>query len=342
MPSTEDWVAAGAAPAPSETPAVEAPPIETPAVEVPAVETPPTEALTEAPVADPVTSAEIEALEAWLDDEGTQKLSIPLTARVPRKVNGVEERVPIAQALKEHQLEAAWTRNMQRRADEQKELARMRREVELERAVVEAERKLAQEETDRVLAARGDPEAMARLAEDAERLRSDPSFRKLHEDATAARRREATDAREAALAQADELEAVASDAAAYITRVAAQYPGVDPDEIRQRFAEGLQAGTLQLHARTVDQLFAQEKAKLDTITARATDPLAKQLDEVRQQLAALQADRKNADTLAALRTPAAPTTGAPARTPTPPASTPLPVQPGETLTDRGARWAQRR
>lgn len=346
MPTPQEWVAAATA---EPTPQVEptsAPPVaesggyrETP-------EQPAASGAVAGAAAEP-TAQQVAELEAWLDANGTQKLKLPLTALIPRKVNGVEDRIPLEQALKEHQFEAAWTQNNQRFAKQRetfeaarREVEKSQREIELDRAAIKAEREALQAELDTFKASLGDPEAIARLVADQERLRTDPHYRKLHDDAIAHRIGAATRTRDAELASFEESQVIANEAADYITQSAAQYPGVDPDVIRQQFAEGLQTGRLPLHARTVDQLYQQEAARLKAIEDRVANPYREQLEAMKARLDALEAERKNGKVVAGLRS-ITPSGGPPAPS-APGVKTKLGDLPGEDLATRSQRWAQAR
>jgi hypothetical protein len=293
-----------------------------------------------APAAAAPTEAQIEALEAWLDPEGKQKLSLPLTALIPRKVNGQETRVPFSQVLKEHQFQADYERNNTRVREQRAALELRERKAELDQAAWEAKEAVLQGEIDRFKAAQGDPEAMERLAADQDRLRNDPEYRKLHEDALAHRMSQATAERDTQLTQYQEAQTVADDGAAYINRVAAQYPGVDPKDIQTHFSLLITSGQMevgpgegQFNARTVDQVFQREADKLKAATA----PVLAELEGLRKRLEAMEAKASNQKVVTALRSGASATS-----VPASPRSPAPPMASEETLSDRAARWARQR
>lgn len=360
--TTDQWVAAGAAEGTTDAgstgtaPALGASdPSPTGGAPAPAAESDPTRAAPQsgagaAPVA--ATPAEIEALDALLDAEGKQKLSIPLTARIPWKQNGQEGFSTLKEIQEAHLFHRDYTQRSQSLAQARKEFERQQRDAELRVAELDAREKIIQEQLERYKTAMADPEAAAKMAADQDRMRSDPEFKRLYDDAMAKRMADARTERETGLAQFEESQTIADDAADYITRSAAQYPGVDPNEVRQYFADALQSGRMdigpgpdQFNARTVDRVFGEHASRLKSLEDRFTAPLRTKLDEVTKRLEAMEAAKRNGDVVAGLRATGTPTNGAPPlpTSAAPPAGSRLPEPaPGETITDRTRLWARRR
>lgn len=360
--TAEAWVAEGMAPAaPVDTTLVESttPPVvvdSAPAGVVPPASpadpagSPPPVGAGAGAGGEPVaTQAEIEMLEALLDAEGTKKLAIPLTARVPWKQKGEEGFMTVKEMRENSMFHRDYTRNMQTLSQSRREHERAVRAQQTEQAALTAQKAALDAEIARYQAAFGDPDALARLVQDQERLASDPEYRQLHEDATAKRLADARSTADSEMAQWEESQTVADDAAAYITQVSAQYPGVDPEAVRQHLADALLTGRMtigaadgQFNARTVNQQFQQEATRLKGIEDRVKNPLLEELNGYKSRLEALEAGTKNTATVAALRATGTTTNGAPpSRAQAPPATTPLAVVPGETLSERGGRWARR-
>jgi hypothetical protein len=329
MPTSEEWVSQATA-TPVETPA---PVTDTPTT---ATETAaPTEtaaAPSETPSAGD-TQAQIEALEAWLDEQGTQKLSIPLSARVPITQYGKQEYVPLKDALANHLFHRDYTKRSQAMKVEREAFERQRKEAELDRAALEAERAMWEEDRERLRRANEDPEEMERYVDHVNRLRSDPTYKKLVDDALAHRTQQVRAQKEEELDQYDKAVSVTQDALAYIEAQRARYPGVDPERVRTRLATGLANGALRLHAVTVDQLFQDEADYL----AKATSPVTEELKSLREQIAALQAVHKNAQVVQGIKSSHQPVTSSPlARDPATGRFTP---HPGETRETATQRWA---
>lgn len=338
MPTAAEWVAKGSEPAPAPDPTPTPPVTPDPApVETPAPATPPAEA---------PTPAEIEALEAFLDPEGKQKLSVPMTARWPVKIDGKEAFATTAEMHRAFQTGKAQAARWEEIAEQRRQHERDVHTLAVERKIQAAERAMVAAELDKYKAAQGDPDAMERLAADQERLRSDPEFRKDREDALRARLGDIRVEAEQELTQIDRSQTIADEGRDYITRVAAQYPGVDPADIQALCSRMLLTGEMtigpaegQFNARTVDQFFQREAAKLKSAAA----PALAELEGLRKRLEALEAEKQNGKVIAALQTPTTPATGAPSpRSPAPPTGTGLPVpKPGETLDERGRAWARK-
>ena len=336
MPTSAEWVAAGTpAPDAASAPDTTAEPTTTTA---PATETPAAQ-----PGITPATEAEIEALEAWLDEKGEKKLSIPLTARIPWEQRGKKGYSTLKEIQQAHLFHRDYTPKMQRLAEDRKALERSRKEIELDRAAIAAERQVIQDELTRYKAALGDPAAMERLAADQDRLQNDPEYRKLVEDAIAKRVGDATQARSSELEAYDYSTEVADGAAEYISTTAAQYPGVNPDEVRQYFADALSSGRLtigpapdQFNARTVDRYFQQAAKRLEEAAA----PFRKEAEELRQRLAKLEAEQKNGAVVAGLRATSSAANGAPPTSRPQTGSDLPPPKPGETREQRSRAWAR--
>lgn len=323
MPTPDEWAAQGAVS--TDTATAEQPVVETP-TEAPAVD----------PAASPETQAEqIEALEAWLDEKGESKLSIPLTASIPWKQYGKEGRTSLKEIRDAHMFHRDYSRVMAESKARRAEFERERRAHELDKAALAEQRKVLEADLERYKAALADPDALQKLTADQDRLRNDPEYRKLHDDAIAHRMSEAGKLKDEELTRYDETTQIADDADAYMAETAKKYPGVDAERIRQTLADALRTGRMkisgapgQFNARTIDGLFQAEAQRLQEVAA----PYQQQLADLRKELDALKAAQQNGNVVSGLRgtTRTAPSGKKPLSS----------VDEPETLSERTSRWVR--
>lgn len=357
MPTSAEWVSAGAPPpesAPTPTPEpVGSAPTPSPAGTGSVPGSPAT-----SPAGSPAAGdATVEEIEAWLDAEGKTKAKWPLTATVPWKQRGETGRASIKELQENFLYRRDYDRLVREHRQKTTDLDRKDREYQLRQVEYETRQKILDDRLAEYQAKLGDVEGLQKLLQDQDRLQNDPEYRKLHEKGIAYDIDQARAATEAQLETHDYAVSVTDEAADFIAQSAGHYPGVDPDDVRQALSRALLSGELtipdpnkgervnpndprQFSAWTVTRFFQEAKTKLD----RVVSPLSKENAELRQRLDALEAASKNGAVVAGLRHVGAPATGGPPapRTAIPPASGMDPPKPGETIDERTRNWARRR
>lgn len=317
---TDNWLKDGEAhaePVTSETPAL-------PAAE-PAAPAPPAEP---AP-ADTPTAAEIEMIEAMLDDK---PFKLPKNVRLPLKRGDKVEYEPLEQVQRERMLKRDYDARMAERAERDRQYA-------AERARFQVEQEALKKERDDFLAAHKDPEAYQRFVEHQQRYADDPEYRKTYDDAMAGR----TDRAELELVREEreqaEVEREAQTVVGWIQDAATRFPGVDAKRVQGVYAMMLETGRAQGTPTEIEELFKREAAYI------AASPAAQRLEKMQQQIDELTekkaADAHNAITDHAVARAAKPPTapaggGAPAPAPPPKGS---PIRSRDGLDERGNAWA---
>jgi hypothetical protein len=226
------------------------------------------------------------------------------------------------------------------------QIAEQRRQMEVAQRVAAARLKAheqwLEDQAERQAQAFADPEEQARYDAFLEHYRSDPEFRRIVDDARAHRADQAANEVVVAYEQQEVLQAETQAVSAAIDRLGEKYPGVDPDVVRQRYAQALQLDQLPLSEEAIEFVYRQEAQHLNAIQSRLTAPLQSELETLKRTIADLQkqrdAEAHNAKTREKIdRTVhpvGAPSGGAP----------PAPVPPsrnlkGKTLQERSREWA---
>lgn len=315
MKTAEDWVRDGtpdATPVTSSTPAIEtvatdAAPARDPATgqfiatasaegaatSTPAQgEIPPAaEATPPAAASSPPTSETPASVEEFLEAmRGDKPYQFPKDVQLPWKRGSETGFAPVTDVLKSYMLEKDYRHKTQTLADE-------RRQSAIDRARITAEKQAIEAEREQLRAAMVDPEKLEQYQAHYEQMRTNPVYRKMVEDALDKRVTEA----ELNVRLDEEREQVNREAAenlySTIVETAKQYPGVDPERVRQIYAKGLVSGDIkEITEDSIHQVYKQEAG----YTSQILSPLQAELTELRAQVAALSgakaAEAHNANT----------------------------------------------
>jgi hypothetical protein len=242
--------------------------------------TPPAEEATPAVVA-AVTAAAADAgqtVEEFLEARrGDQPFQFPKDVQLPWKRGSETGFAPVTEVLKSFMLEKDYRHKTQTLADE-------RRQSAIEKARITAEKQAIEQEREQLRAAMIDPEKLEQYQAHYEQMRTNPVYRKMVEDALDKRVTEA----ELNVRLDEEREQVNREAAenlySTIVETAKQYPGVDPERVRQIYAKGLVSGDIkEITEESIHQVYKQEA----DYTSRIVSPLQAELTELRTQIAAL-------------------------------------------------------
>lgn len=282
-------------------------------------------------------------LEALLDGKPFQ---IPKGVQLPWKRGTETGHAPLEEILKSSMLERDYRVKTA-------ETARMRREYEdylgrlrAEDARMSAMRSEIEAERERIRKSTTDPDELQRLADHYDRLSRDPAYKKYVEDALRARSSEA----ELAAVREQEMERISAEAVPEIlsaikTIVSAEFPGVDPDVVRERYAQALVEGKANLSEDAIRH-FASQEAQT---ASRYVAPLRSELETMRAELADLRkmkekvaaAEAHNAQTQHALERSKAPKTGPTGGgTPAPKERSPRKPYTSDTLPDVLREWSR--
>lgn len=279
---TEAWVRDGtpaAEPVTTETPAIETPAIETVPVETPATDTAPI-VETPIPVAVPTPVTLAEFIEA---KRGEEPFQLPKDVLVPVPRFGKTEYVPITEALastmkdRDYRIKTA-------------EAAERGRALDAREAQMRAEQEDLKAERDRLEGALRDQTKFDAYQEHLRQLAENPMYAQAFEDARAKRN---ADAKVSMYEERDRAEAV--DRGVQVVRtliddMAGQYPGVDKDRVRARYADYLKAAkedvalTPDMIRTDLAQLYADERSYVEKVR----QPVSAELDTLKQQIADLQ------------------------------------------------------
>lgn len=344
------WIADGtkaAEPVTTETPAAEVTPVEQPrgpdgkfvaagassATPSPAPVPPAT------PTPAPATAAQ-EFIEARLGDSGT--FQIPKGVLLPVKRGETIEYEPVDTVLAERMMHRDYSIKTAETAQQRRSVEAMQAKLQADAARVEARDNWLAEREAEMREAQKDPAKWEAYQQMQALYQTNPQFRKTMDDALAKRETDAEIAVYRDREYQDQVREGTELAAGWITQVGAEFPQVNPDRVRQLYAQGLAAGQATLDPAHVRAIY-QEEARYLTSSA---GPLEKQLAALKAEIDALKsattATTHNATTQHALERAKAPqvaTTGAP----------PVPVQPGppsrfgmNELVERNQAWAKQR
>lgn len=232
--------------------------------------------------------------------EGGEPIRIPLTAKIPWKQRGQDGFASIKEIQQAHLFHRDYTRNMQQLAGERERFAEERQHAERERVANEARWSAQERERKLFLEAQRDPAKQAQLEQHLEQMATNPEYARRWEKAMEADVYEAVAEHEQAVDMQHVASSIAADARAYITEQSAKYPGVDAQRVLGAYQQAwFELDNMEPAARDrqeralrsskyVDAIFAKEAEQV----AKVTGPLRGELDELKRQLAALQAERE--------------------------------------------------
>lgn len=326
----ENWIKDGTADAEPVT-------TETPAEVVEVAPEATTEQVGEAVEAGAETVEEVQAfIEGRMGDEPFQ---LPESVALPLKRGEEVEFVPVTELLKRGMMEKDYRIKTDELGRERRAFQTEQQRVTAERAKIEARAKYLEEKEAEIKAALTDPQSALAYEEHLKQYQTNPMYRKHVDTALASRETEAE--LNALRADSDEriVKEAASTAFGWINELAEEYPGVDPDRVRESYSQLLQSGRAQLDRAEVERIYRTEADYL----ARASTPLQQQLAALTARFEAMQAmtaaeqhNEKTAHALARAKAPkVAAGNGAPARTPAPATK----FNPNE-LQERNAEWVR--
>jgi len=320
-----EWIAQDAGTATADTAAAPdvAPQTETPATETAATEPAVAEGAAQAAAAakaEGATPAEaqqaaVDYIEALLDDG--KPFRIPKTAKLAWEHKGerFESTIEDMQRMdREDRLrQKDWTRKTMALADDRRRDQAERGEWERQRVAQEARFEALERERKSFLEAQLDPAARERLDRHLDAMANDPEYKRRWERGLEADAHAAVDAFDAQQHVERETQAIISDAQEYIEQNAAKYPGVDPMDVESIYAEQWQRASRledprERQARIdqlrkpvfVDAIYKHEAQRIERVTA----PLKGEMDALKKQLAAIEAERRtdqqNTETAAAI------------------------------------------
>lgn len=231
-----------------------------------------------APSSETVAAAVEEFLEA---QRGGKPYQFPKDVMLPWKRGAERGFAPVEEVLKSYMMETDYRHKTQAAAEE-------RRRNAIETARIRAEKEAVAAEREQLRAAMVDPEKLEQYQQHYEQMRTNPVYRKMVEDALDQRATKA----ELDVRLAEESEQVNREAAENlyntIVEFGAQYPGVDPDRVRQVYAKALVAGDItEINEASIHQVYKQEA---DYLTKNVS-PLQAELTELRRQVETLTASK---------------------------------------------------
>lgn len=250
---------------------------------------------TPAAVATPVVEAAAAAAGVTVEEflearRGDQPYQFPKDVMLPWKRGSETGYAPVTEVLKSYMLEKDYRIKTQSLADE-------RRQSQIDRARIVAEKSAIDAEREALRGAMIDPEKLEQYQQHYEQLRTNPVYRKHVEDSLKFQVAEA----ELNVRLEGEREQVNREAAENlyntIYETAKQYPGVDPDRVRQIYAKGLVSGDItEITEDSIHQVYKQEA----DYTTKVVSPLQAELTELRAQVESLKgtkaAEAHNANT----------------------------------------------
>lgn len=348
----QSWIKDGSA---KSAPVTETTPVLTTApavVETPnsGTVTPPAEGVTPATPAVQAAAAAAgqtvsEFIEAQLDGKPFQ---LPKGVQLPWKRGTESGFAPIEELQRGGMLERDYRIKTAQIAAQRRQYDTLVQEQQAREARMAAREQWIAEEEARVKASFADPDALSRLHDHFDRLKTDPEYRQLYQDAQNKRETEAENAYFRQTQEQAAVQETATQVASEITRIVGeQYPGVDPERVRQQMAYALQAGQADLSEATIHRIARMEAETVH----RSVQPLRSELDamklelaDTRKQLAAAaKAEAHNANTQHVLDRSKAPTTAPAAGNPPAPAKAPKRERyTSDKLPDVLREWSARR
>lgn len=351
MPSQQEWITSGTpteVPVTVETPVIPAAEAAAPVVAdtTATVDTAATVAADASAAAtaagatpEAAAAAAAQAAQDFIEGRlGDQPFQIPKGLQIPWKRGNETGFEPIEEVQRRGMFERDYRLKT---AD----LAQQRRTMEVEQRVQtarnEALRASYEEQQARIKAAYDSPEEQARHEAFLTQYRNDPYFKKLVDEAQKGR---VLEAEQAAVSEYQTEQAqvdAARQVADAITAIGQQFPDVDPDFVRQRYARALEFENAPLSQAAIESIYREEAARV----ASARAPLSAELAELRAQIASLQTGQAAAAHNSTTRQQidrtvnpiAAPVGGTP----------PAPIAParnleGRNIADRSREWARLR
>ena len=230
------------------------------------------------PVASPVEQAAelkavIEEIEAMIDGQPT-KIRADALFTLPGG-----ETVTLADLRKSPMFRADYTRKTM-------EVGEQRRELERRQVALDARDTAVRTNRERMVQAqREGGAALERELRHQELMETDPDYAQSMADAEEWRVSQAVSAYDTTTATARQADDTAAEARDYISDQCTAHSELDPEEIAQIYARALQSGSATLNPSSVDRIIRQELQRV----GRVTQPLSKELADVRAQLATLMA-----------------------------------------------------
>lgn len=360
-PDVAGWVAGGATVADTPLAAPEtpvAPPAEVPVEAAP--ETPP--ATPETSPADTVVQAMVkggmtpedaqklvesvktppaikDALEAYLDGK---PYPVPKNLMFKLKSGTLVQEKSLEALQREGMLATDYQRKTQ-------DVARMRRDLEqslnqsqARLAAADAREKWIKEREAEMIEAQKDPAKWEQYQEAMRLYQTNPGFKKLYDDALAKREGDAQLDVYRERERADNVTKGVEWARATIDEIAREYPNVDPDRVRTRYAQELALEQTELTPFAIRSIFQSEKDAL----SKALSPVEQQLTEMRAKIEELTAVRgvesHNAQTSRALERAKAPNTAPAGGGPVAPMKVvpPKPIVGRQAIDDAVSAWSK--
>jgi hypothetical protein len=267
----------------SESPAP-APPAPEPGPPAPDTPTP---APAPAPEAPPPVEDFIEALiREAAGDQPAEILKIPVTAKLPLKVQGEMQYQPLQEVLGGGMRLEDYKAKTREVAEARRELEQHAAQLIADRARMEAREQWVKDERARLREAQTNPEKWEAYQNHLRLLAEDPTYAKTHEEALAGRERAAEDAAEDAARHQQRVQQGVAQAAQWILEVGAEpaFANVDLDRVRTIYAEQLERGQAGLDPAAVRAIFTGEAHYLST----SLGPVQQEVAALRAQVAQLQ------------------------------------------------------
>lgn len=281
----------------------------------------------------PATPA-IEYLAAQLDGKPYQ---LPKGVQLPWKRGAEQGYASIDEIQRAHMFERDYRAKTSAHAERERQFTLNEKLAEARLKAREDYLKEQQTESQKAIMS---PEEMVKWEATQEVIRSNPTLQKMMNDALTGRISQAESAArqeyDAHVELVDETQKVA-DA---IVRIGNQnYPGIDPERIRMRYATELAAGTMPVSTEAIGYLYRQEAEFVQKATAPVQEQLKQMADKIAAFEAANAAATHNANTAAKIKDTLHPV-GTPSGGNAPSgAATPKQFK-GKTLHERGAEWAR--
>ena len=246
-------------------------------------------------------AAKQSAIQAMLDGK---PFEIDPRLQLPYRRGNETVYFPVSEAIRFHMNHRDYTAGKARLEQREQEWQRSQREAEISRRAFEARQQAFQEEQERFYKAYNgdDPEEAEKYRRHIENMR-DPEYRRMYEDSLAKRERDAQDEYQEELTRYDESQSVAQDVASFIRDFGARnFPGIEPEMVQQAYGEALSSGALKwpelkgealdnalrsLVPQQVRALFQQEADRRN----RYVGPVQSELEQLRQEVAALRGGR---------------------------------------------------
>lgn len=293
------------------------------------------------PVAVPPADATPQQIADYIAGKvGDAEFQIPKGLLVPQKHRGEITYRPIEEILKDGQREIDYQHKMELVGRQRRDAETRLTAVKAEEARVAARAQWVAEQDAEMREAQKDPDKWAAYQQSLEMYQSNPRYRQMVDDALAKRE---TDA-ELAVHRDREMETATQQGAemayGWITGMATEFPGVDPERVRLLYVDALKLERADISPEAVRAIYQAEAGYVQ----QASGPLMTQLATLKAQVEALTAakaaEQHNATTQHALtrgKTPPLAVSGAPPA-PAPPVRERFSL---DRLAEKNAEWAKR-